>query len=86
MQRPFASLVQRELFLHFLNLLATLFSARSSHLSQLCQTMTETDRNRGRLMCHSRWLRDKLREQELGDEGKNVSRFEKELFLFQLYI
>lgn len=37
-------------------------------------------------MCHSGWLGDKLREQESGDEGENVSLFKKELFPFQLYI
>lgn len=36
--------------------------------------------------CHSCWLRDQLRKQELEDGGIDVPSFEKVLFSFKLYI
>ena len=46
---PLYLTLQRQLFLKFPNSLAPLFSMRSSHLFQLCQTMPKTGENKKRL-------------------------------------
>ena len=80
---PLHLTLQRQLFLRFPNSPAPLFSTRSPHLFQLCQTTPKQEKTRRDYVCHSCQLRDKLRKQKLYDGGINWTIIWKKLLLFQ---